>query len=233
MSKTEVMKELRANGSAQTRKIARRYGVEGDLFGVSYAVLGKLKRKIKTDQPLAEQLWTTGNHDARVLATMIADPSRMTAAILDEWASDLHDRGMAAALSNIAAEAPSARKRMEKWTSARNEMRACAGYHTLASLARQGNDLDDAYFAKYVDRIETRIHSSANWVKYAMNNALINIGVRNAKLEKVAIAAAARIGTVEVDHSKTGCKTPEAVSYIKKTVAYNKLKAAKQRRRVG
>ena len=137
MSKTEVMKELRANGSAQTRKIARRYGVEGDLFGVSYAVLGKLKRKIKTDQPLAEQLWTTGNHDARVLATMIADPSRMTAAILDEWASDLHDRGMAAALSNIAAEAPSARKRMEKWTSARNEMRACAGYHTLASLARQ------------------------------------------------------------------------------------------------
>ena len=66
-----------------------------------------------------------------------------------------------------------------------------------------------------------------------MNNALINIGVRNPKLEKIAIAAAGRIGTGEVDHGETSCKTPEAVSYIKKTVAYNKLKAAKQRRRVG
>jgi hypothetical protein len=66
-----------------------------------------------------------------------------------------------------------------------------------------------------------------------MNNALINIGVRNPKLEKIAIAAAGRIGTVEVDHGETSCKTPEAVSYIKKTVAHNKKKAAKKRRRAG
>lgn len=31
-----------------------------------------------------------------------------------------------------------------------------------------------------------------------------------------AIAAATRIGTVEVDHGDTHCKTPEAVSYIRK-----------------
>jgi len=126
MTKTEVMKELRANGSAQTRKSSRRHGIKGDMFGVSYALLGKMKRKIKT-----------------------------------------------------------------------------------------------------------RIHASDNWVRYAMNNALINIGVRNPKLEKIAIAAATRIGTIEVDHGETGCKTPEAVSYIKKTVAYNKKKAAKKRRRAG
>ena len=44
---------------------------------------------------------------------------------------------------------------------------------------------------------------------------------------------AGRIGTVEVDHGETSCKTPEAVSYIKKTVAHNKKKAAKKRRRAG
>jgi len=68
-------------------------------------------------------------------------------------------------------------------------------------------------------------------VRYSMNNALINIGVRNPKLEKIAIAAAARIGTVEVDHGETGCKTPEAVAYIKKTVAYNKKKKARNSRK--
>ena len=233
MTKTEVMKELRANGSAQTRKILRRHGVEGDMFGVSYAFLGKMKRKIKTDQRLAEQLWATGNQDARALATMIAEPSKMTATTLEAWAKDLKDRGLAAALSNVAAEAPSAQKLMEKWTSARGEMVACAGWHTLASLARQENDLDDAYFERFVEKIETRIDGSANWAKYAMNNALINIGVRNPKLEKIATAAARRIGSVDVDHGETSCKTPDAAVYIKKTVAYNKKKAAKKRRKAG
>ena len=231
MTKTEAMKEVRATGSAQSRKIARRHGIEGPVFGVSYALLGKMKRKIKTDQRLAEQLWATGNHDARILATMVADPSKMTATSLESWAKDLEDRHLAGALSNVVAEAPAAKSLMQRWTSARHEMRACAGWHTLASMSRQDNGLDDAYFEKYLERIETRIHGSANWVRYAMNNALINIGVRNPKLEKIAIAVATRIGTVEVDHGKTGCKTPDAVPYIKKTVAHRKKMAARRRRR--
>jgi len=230
MTKTEVMKELRANGTAQTRKIYRRHGAQGDMFGVSYAFLGKMKRKIKTDQELAQQLWATGNYDARVLALMIADAPSMTAAALESWARDLQDRHLAAALSNVVAEAPSAQKLMEKWTSSRNELRACAGWHTLASLARADNGLDDAYFEEFAATIESRIHGSANWVRYAMNNALINIGVRNPRLQTSAIAAAKRIGTVEVDHGETSCKTPEAAAYIKKTVAHNKKKAAKRRK---
>jgi len=221
MTKTQVMKELRANGSAQTRKIARRHGVKSEMFGVSYALLGKLKRKIKTDQRLAEQLWKTGNYDARYLATMIAEASGMTAVSLEAWAKDLEDRHLAAALSNVAAEAPSAKTLTKKWTSARNEMRGCAGWHTLASLARQEKDFGDAYFEEYLSKIETRIHESPNWVR---------IGVRNPRLEKLATAAAVRIGAVAVDYGETGCKTPEAVSYIKKTVAHNNKKTAKKRR---
>jgi 3-methyladenine DNA glycosylase AlkD len=227
MTEAEAMKELRANGTAQTRKTYRRHGAQGDMFGVSYAFLGKMKRKIKTDQKLAQQLWATDNHDARVLALMIADAPNMSAAALESWARGLQDRHLAAALSNVVAEAPSAQKLMEKWTSSRNEMPACAGWHTLASLARADNGLDDAYFEEFTATIESRIHGSANWVRYAMNNALINIGVRNPQLERRAVAAAKRIGKVDVDHGATSCKTPDAVAYIKKTVAYNQAKAAR------
>ncbi len=222
MTRMEAMKELRANGSDQTRKIYRRHGIRGDLFGVSYAVLGKMKKKIKVDQPLAEQLWATGNFDARYLATMIADPTTISVRTLKAWAKDLDSRHLAAAFSNVAAEAPSARKQMEKWTAAKNEMVGCAGWHTLASMSRQDNGLPDAYFEKYLGIIESKIHSGKNWVKYAMNNALINIGVRNRKLERKAIAAAKRIGRIEVDHGETGCKTPDAVPYIKKTLSHRK-----------
>jgi 3-methyladenine DNA glycosylase AlkD len=227
MTRTEAMKELRANGSAQTRKTYRRHGMQGDMFGVSYAVLGKMKKKIKVDQPLADQLWATGNCDARVLATMIADPATIGVRTLNVWAGDLEDSHMAAALSNVAAEAPSARKQMEKWTAASDEMIGCAGWHTLASMARQNNGLPDAFFEKHLGIIESRIQSDRNWVKYAMNNALINIGVRNPKLERKAIATARRIGRIEVDHGETGCKTPDAIPYIKKTIAHRKKKAQK------
>jgi len=229
MTKTEAMKELRANGSAQTRKTYRRHGVRGEMFGVSYAVLGKMKKKIKIDQSLAERLWATGNLDARVLATMIADPDTIRASTLHAWAKNLDGRGLAGALSNVAAEAPAAKKLMEKWTVAKDEMIGCAGWHTLASMARQDNGLSDVYFENFLGTIESNIHTRKNWVKYAMNNALINIGIRNPALEKKAIAAAKRIGTVEIDHGETGCKTPDAAAYIKKTVVYNKKKAKKRK----
>ena len=224
MTKTEVMKELRVNGTAQNRKVYRNHGIRGGLFGVSYAVLGKLQKRIKTDQSLAEQLWATGNHDARVLATMIADQSKIGVRTLNAWVKDVDNRGLAGALSNVAAAATSAKGRMEKWTVSKDEMIACTGWHTLASIARQDNGLPDAYFAKYLKTIESKIHTGKNWVKYAMNNALISIGGRNPALEKKAIAAAKRIGGVEVDHGVTGCKTPDAAAYIKKTAAHNRKK---------
>lgn len=227
MTKTEVMKELRANGTAQNRKVYRRHGIEGEMFGVSYAALGKLKKKIKTDQALAEQLWDTGNHDARILATMIADPSAVKVSTLNAWVKEADSRVLAAAVSNVAAEAPSVKGRMEKWTASRNEMVACTGWHTLASIARQDNELPNVYFVKYLATIESTVHTSPNWAKYAMNNALINIGVRNAALEKKAVAAAKRIGKIDVDHGETGCKTPDAAAYIKKTLTHRRKKAAK------
>ena len=230
MTKTEAMKELRTNGSAQTRKTYRRHGIQGQMFGVSYAVLGKLKKKIKIDQSLAEQLWATSNLDARVLATMIADPGTIRVGTLHAWAKDLDNRGLAGALSNVAAEAPSAMKLMEKWTAAKGEMIGCAGWHTLASMARQDTDLSNAYFNRHLATIEAQIHTSKNWIKHAMNNALISIGVRNPVLQEKAIAAARRIGKVQIDHGQTSCKTPDAAAYIRKTVAHNKKKAQKRRK---
>ena len=89
MTKTEAMKQLKANGNAQTRKIYRNHGVSGEMFGVKYATLGKMKKKIKVDQPLAEQLWASGNADARLLACMVADPAEVSEAELDAWLEDI------------------------------------------------------------------------------------------------------------------------------------------------
>src|SRR5690606_9859111 len=89
MQLDEVMAQLEALGTEQNRKTYARHGVKSAMFGVSYANLDKLKKKIKVDHPLAEALWATGNHDARVLATKIADPQQPDLAHLQAWAHDL------------------------------------------------------------------------------------------------------------------------------------------------
>ena len=63
-----------------------------------------------------------------------------------------------------------------------------------------------------------------------MNLALIAIGIYKPTLRKQAIAAARRIGKVEVDHGETSCKTPDAESYIVKAAARNARPRAKKTR---
>ena len=231
MNKNQVMKQLKALGTAQNRKVYTRHLGPVDMFGVSYANLVKLKRQIKVDHELAEQLWDTGNLDARVLATMIADPAQMTARKLEAWVKVADNRGTASALSNLAAESPVAFKRMEKWTKSKNEWISVTGWHVLASLARENEDLSDGVLGGYLERVEAEIHGAKNYTRYAMNNALISIGIRNPKLRKKAMAAAKRIGKVEVDHGQTGCKTPDAVPYITKAVAHQASKAKKAKKK--
>jgi 3-methyladenine DNA glycosylase AlkD len=223
----ETMARLEAAGSAQTRKTYGRHGVRGPMFGVSYAELGKLKKQIKQDHALAEALWETGNHDARVLATMVADPRKADAALLSRWSAALCDKAITDAFINLAAAAPDAQAHVIRWLDADHEWQEHAGWGVLSQLANRAPALPDSFFLPYLERIEREIHGAKNWVRYAMNFTLIAIGSRSDALEQVATAAALRIGKVQVDHGETNCKTPEAVAYIRKTREHQAARAAK------
>jgi 3-methyladenine DNA glycosylase AlkD len=218
----EVMSELKSMGTAQNRKIYARHGVRQKMYGVSYANLGKLKKKIKMDHDLALELWASGNHDARVLATMIADPNSLDARTLEAWVKELDNYVITDAFSGIVAQTSLLRNNMEKWTKSNQEWIGSAGWNLLGYLAGQNSDLPDKYFIVYLKNIEAGIHDSPNRVRHAMNGAVINIGLRNESLEKKATASAKRIGKVEVDHGETSCKTPDAASYILKAKAHRR-----------
>ena len=83
MTFKDVMAELKSLGTDQNRMIYERHGANEPMFGVSFAHIRALTRRIRVDQPLADQLWASGNHDARILATQVADPEAISAADLD------------------------------------------------------------------------------------------------------------------------------------------------------
>jgi 3-methyladenine DNA glycosylase AlkD len=216
MTLTQTMQALEAAGSAQTRKTYARHGIDVPMFGVSYAVLGKLTKKLKGDTALAQQLWATKNHDARVLASMIANPSEMTSKVLDTWCREVRNSTLSGALANLASESPSARTKMDAWRRRSKEHVASTGWTIVALLAMKGGALDDGACVGLIDEIERDIAKAPNHARYAMNNALIALGRRGGRLRDRAIAAARRIGKVEVDHGDTACKTPDAETYINK-----------------
>jgi 3-methyladenine DNA glycosylase AlkD len=221
-----VLEELESLGTAQNRKVYGRHGVKGPMFGVSYKNQGLLAKRIKTDHALARKLWDSGNHDARVLATMVADPARLDGPTAESWAAALDNYALADAVAKLVSQSPLARAKASKWIKSKQEFIAAAGWSITGYLALYDGDLPDSHFAGLVPRIEKQIHTSPNRTRYSMNMALIAIGIRSAGLRKLALAAAKKIGKVQVDHGETGCQTPDAAAYIAKTVARRRAKAA-------
>jgi 3-methyladenine DNA glycosylase AlkD len=216
MQLEEVLKVLEDSGTEQNRKVYARHGVRPPLYGVSYAELGRLQKKIRKDHPLARGLWATGNHDARVLATMVCDPDRLDRPSLDEWSADLDNYVLADALGRVGARSPDGLAWASGWLGTDAEWRGQVAWSIVAALAAPGSGDDDEFFAGLVKRIEREIHSRPNRMRHAMYMALIAIGGRSARLEELAIEAAQRIGKVNIDHGQTGCKTPDAIPYIRK-----------------
>ena len=216
MSVEQVLQTMEALGSEQARKTYRRHGVKGPQFGVSYADQKKLAKKIKTDHRLAVALWASGNHDARILALMVADPAQASTALLDSWLADLSDYVLTDALSAYAAKTTIAREKMDDWQRSAHDWISTVGWNVLSARAADDPALPDSYFEPYIATIERAIHGSQNRTRHAMNSALIAIGARNAALEAKAVSSAKRIGKVSVDHGDTNCTTPDAIGYIKK-----------------
>lgn len=226
MNVKEALKKLEDFGTEQNRKIYKRHGVDGEMFGVSYANLGKLVKEIKKDHELARQLWKTGNHDAQVLATMIADPKKFSSEEIDNWSGSTANYVLTDAFAKVVGQSEFAVEKAEKWVDSKNEWLESAGWSLIGYLTNDKN-LSDAFFEPFLQTIETDIHARQNRVRYAMNSALIAIGSRSESLQKPALLAAKKIGKVEVDHGETGCKTPDAAEYILKTAEHRKKKAAK------
>lgn len=216
----ETMRELENAGSEQTRKTYRRHGAAEPMFGVSFATLKAMVKRIGVDHDLALELWATGNHDARVLAMKIADPERLTAADLDRWAKENRARVCGGYVAMLAAEGPHAKKKLAQWLESKDDEIRAVGWLLCGFEATHDDSLADSFFVELLGRIEKSIHVAPNVEREPMNQAVIAIGGRNAALRKAATAAAKRIGKVEVDHGDTSCKTPDAAEYIEKIWAH-------------
>src|SRR5262245_27508815 len=224
MTLAQTMSALDKAGSEQTRKTYARHGATGPMFGVSFATLKDLLKRIKVDHELALALWDTGNFDARNLAVKIADPAVMSPADLDRWAKSATRRMCGGYVAHLTVEGSHAKKKVEAWLAAKDPATRVTGWTLVGALAKRDQALPDAWFAERLEEIEETIHASPNAEREAKLSAMIAIGCRSAALRKAVTAAGKRIGKVEIDHGDTACKTPELAPTLEKTWTHSTSK---------
>src|SRR5690348_6657455 len=89
ISVEHIMDELRRRSSRKAVAGMERFGIQaGMALGVSVPQLRFLAKKTGTDHELAQKLWKTGIHEARILASMLDDPSRVSEEQMERWARD-------------------------------------------------------------------------------------------------------------------------------------------------
>ncbi|MCR8657527.1 DNA alkylation repair protein [Paenibacillus endoradicis] len=200
-----VMQELEALGKERTKKIYQSNGAHEPLFGVATGVMKPIFKKTKINQPLAEQLYATGNYDAMYFAGIIADPQAMTEADFERWIDGayfymLSDFVVAVTL----AEANIAQEVADKWIASGEELKMSAGWSCYCWLLgnRPDSEFSESKIANMLQIVESTIHDAPERAKYAMNNFIYTVGVSYVPLHNMAVETAKVVGPVAVKQDK-------------------------------
>ncbi len=220
MTLDEVMSALAALGTEPIKKVLLKHGAKEPFFGVRIGDMKPLHKKLKGEQALALQIYATGISDAQYLAGMIADGAKMTRAQLQRWADTASWKMVGnTTVPWVASEHSDGFALACKWIDSPKEGIVCSGWNTLSALAATVPDekLPVKELGRLLDRVARTLKDSPDEVRYTMNGFVIACGTYIAPLADRAIATAKKIGHVEVDMGDTGCKVPDAESYILKS----------------
>lgn len=191
----EVLRKLRRLGDPKAVEGMARFGINpNNTYGVSIPILRKMARDIGLDHALALQLWTSGVHEARILAAMIDAPAEVTNAQMDSWATDFDSWDVCdQCCSNLFDKTKQAHRKAYEWGSRNEEFVKRAGFALMAALAVHDKNAKNAGFLKFLKLIESEATDERNFVKKAVNWALRQIGKRNLYLNRAAVKTAKEI----------------------------------------
>lgn len=186
---------LHANARPQELAGMARFGIVGDgRLGLSVPAMRGMARTLGRDHALAQALWDTGIPDARIVASMVAEPALLTSRQMDAWvkgfaAWDVCDQ----TCLNAFVKSPLAWSKVDVWATRKDEFVRRAAFSLLATLAVHDKKAGDEAFITALALVEAAADDDRNFVKKAVNWALRSIGKRNKILRAEAIAAALRI----------------------------------------
>jgi len=195
MTSEAVVLELKRLSSKKAKATQEYFGVKNfNRLGISTPPLRKLAKQIGKDHELALQLWKTGIHEARHVAIFIADPKQVTEKLMEQWLKDFDSWDTVDnCCGTLFEKTPWAFEKATEWTRRKKEFEKRAGFVMMAELAIHDKKSEDKKYEQFFPYLIAESHDERNFVRKAVNWALRQIGKRNERLCKKAIAVAKEI----------------------------------------
>jgi len=204
MNLQQIVRELKSKANPKNVDGMARFGIsrEGTL-GISIYDLRPMARRIGKNHKLAKELWSTGIHEARLLAAFIDEPERVTVGQMEAWAADFDSWDVVDQVcSNLFDKTKFAYSKAVEWSEREEEFIKRAGFVLMAALSVHDKMAPDKEFENLLPIIKRESTDERNFVKKAVNWALRQIGKRNPSLNKKAIKVAELIAKTDSRSAK-------------------------------
>lgn len=191
----DIVAEIRSLGSDENRAGMAKFGINtARAFGVSMTTLKPLARRLKRRHDLAQALWATGWHEARILAALIDEPAKVSERQMDGWVADVDSWDLCDQASmKLFAKTPFVHAAVARWAADEREFVRRAAFATIAGYAIGAKNVPDDQLVPFFTLIERHANDDRNFVKKAVNWALRQVGKRSAALHAPALALARRL----------------------------------------
>lgn len=221
MTLKETLAELKALGNEKLRQQNKKRGADDNQFGVKLGDIRKVADKIKANHELALELWETANMEARLLATLLVNPKKLSPEETDKMVRDATIPQVADWLNAYVVKVHPANEELrKKWMQSKDRMAARAGWSlTAGRVARAPEGLD---LPALLDRIEIEMPKAAPETQWTMNTTLAQIGIYFPEHRKRALAIGEKLGIYRNYPVSKGCTSPFAPIWINEMVRRQK-----------
>ncbi len=192
----ETISKLKGLSDGKVRKSQQKFGIsQKGRLGVRIPELRRMARELGVDHALALRLWGSGIHEARILATLIDDPSMTDERQMELWAADLDSWDVCdACCNNLFYKTEFAYGKALEWSRREEEFVKRAGFVLMACLAMHDKEAGEGKFERFLNATVRESGDGRHFVLKAVNWALRQIGKRNKRLNGIAISTAKAIG---------------------------------------
>ena len=157
-----------------------------------------MAKELGRDHSLAQELWNSGMHEARILAGFIDDPKLVTEDQMELWVKDFDSWDVCDQIcGSLFDRTPLAYAKAVEWCSRDEEFVKRAGFVLMATLSVHDKNAGDKRFIHFLPLIRRGAVDERNFVKKAVNWALRQIGKRNMELNRAAIKAGREIAAMD------------------------------------
>jgi 3-methyladenine DNA glycosylase AlkD len=191
----EILLELEQFGNPDVIEGRKRADIRASSsFGVRLPDIKSIAKKIKINHEISLQLWESGNHDAMIMAPMVADPKKFTPELAEIWLKDMKSWDITdSSAIYLFRKCDWVFEKVAEWILREKEFQKRMGFVLIATLAVHGKTLPDELFINYLNYLYDGSDDKRNFVKKAVNWGIRQIGKKNKNLRVFALKTCDRI----------------------------------------